>query len=327
MLARIDEHNTIRTPFAYDGGPLALRAQSGGPSDLQAIDRRLPDPVAAEWRHQSAGRKPIIRAPGIATAVSARGFLTADGDQCAVLSRSIHGRKRRDHGAASDPQAGGVSVRSLRGSLDGAGLRAGGELHRAGLHALITAALRTAAARAGAVNQPTLRRSSWQQIDLPAFLGEDFTDDAELRRLLGYEVKTPRSDGIFHDAPRKIRRVKEATRASGVRSGLGGRIAPDHIDGLVCAAAGKRDGLGRQPRHRVDRKALPPADIDGPNPREHHMYRCNAHRVKAAEYPPWFAIRWLVEVSSGRPKPPTSCVSGGAGTNGPTANETSNASN
>jgi ectoine hydroxylase-related dioxygenase (phytanoyl-CoA dioxygenase family) len=36
-----------------------------------------------------------------------------------------------------------------------------------------------------------------QQIDLPAFLGEDFTDDASLRRLLGYEVKTPRSDAEY----------------------------------------------------------------------------------------------------------------------------------
>ncbi len=32
-----------------------------------------------------------------------------------------------------------------------------------------------------------------QQIDLPAALGEDFTTDGELRRLLGYDVRTPRS--------------------------------------------------------------------------------------------------------------------------------------
>ena len=36
-----------------------------------------------------------------------------------------------------------------------------------------------------------------QQIDLPAFLGDDFTDDASLRRLLGYEVTTPRSDAEY----------------------------------------------------------------------------------------------------------------------------------
>ena len=53
------------------------------------------------------------------------------------------------------------------------------------------------AAERRAVNQvytsPILR----QQIDLPAFLGDDFTDDPSLRRLLGYEVTTPRSDAEY----------------------------------------------------------------------------------------------------------------------------------
>lgn len=40
---------------------------------------------------------------------------------------------------------------------------------------------------------PALR----QQIDLPSALGNDYTDDGELRRLLGYEVSTPRSISEF----------------------------------------------------------------------------------------------------------------------------------
>jgi ectoine hydroxylase-related dioxygenase (phytanoyl-CoA dioxygenase family) len=36
-----------------------------------------------------------------------------------------------------------------------------------------------------------------QQIDLPAALGEQFTTDPRLRRLLGYDVRTPRSVGDY----------------------------------------------------------------------------------------------------------------------------------
>ncbi len=36
-----------------------------------------------------------------------------------------------------------------------------------------------------------------QQIDMPAALGEQFTEDPQLRRLLGYEVRTPGSVGDY----------------------------------------------------------------------------------------------------------------------------------
>jgi ectoine hydroxylase-related dioxygenase (phytanoyl-CoA dioxygenase family) len=42
-----------------------------------------------------------------------------------------------------------------------------------------------------------------QQIDLPAFLGEGFTDDLALRRLLGYEVETPRSVAEYLESRRR----------------------------------------------------------------------------------------------------------------------------
>jgi len=44
-----------------------------------------------------------------------------------------------------------------------------------------------------AVNQVYSIPHIRQQIDLPAALGEQFTLDGDLRRLLGYEVRTPRS--------------------------------------------------------------------------------------------------------------------------------------
>jgi ectoine hydroxylase-related dioxygenase (phytanoyl-CoA dioxygenase family) len=42
-----------------------------------------------------------------------------------------------------------------------------------------------------------------QQIDLPALLGEAFTDDESLKQLLGYGVRTPRSLGEFFASRRK----------------------------------------------------------------------------------------------------------------------------
>jgi ectoine hydroxylase-related dioxygenase (phytanoyl-CoA dioxygenase family) len=54
-----------------------------------------------------------------------------------------------------------------------------------------------------AVNQvysiPLLR----QQIDLPEALGETFVTDGELRKLLGYDVRTPRSVAEYFAARAK----------------------------------------------------------------------------------------------------------------------------
>lgn len=41
-----------------------------------------------------------------------------------------------------------------------------------------------------------------QQIDLPAFLGANYVSDPDIRRLLGYEVQTPRDVLAFYDARR-----------------------------------------------------------------------------------------------------------------------------
>ena len=43
-----------------------------------------------------------------------------------------------------------------------------------------------------------------QQIDLPALLGADYTDDPEVRRFLGYEVRSPADVAAFYDG-RKAR--------------------------------------------------------------------------------------------------------------------------
>ncbi len=54
-----------------------------------------------------------------------------------------------------------------------------------------------------AVNQAYSIPFIRQQIDLPSTLGEDYSDDADVRRLLGYDVRTPQSVAAFYAARQK----------------------------------------------------------------------------------------------------------------------------
>jgi ectoine hydroxylase-related dioxygenase (phytanoyl-CoA dioxygenase family) len=46
-----------------------------------------------------------------------------------------------------------------------------------------------------------------QQIDLPAALGPDYTSDADIRKLLGYDVQTPTSIAAYYEG-RRVRKAK-----------------------------------------------------------------------------------------------------------------------
>jgi hypothetical protein len=114
VLARIDEHNTIRTPFAYDGSLLTLARNPaileickrliGGYQILSQQNGVINPPARTynqgAWHRDLPYQHVVFSRPMAINALFCLG--------------RVHGRKRRDHGAARDPQAGGVSVRSLR---------------------------------------------------------------------------------------------------------------------------------------------------------------------------------------------------------------------
>jgi hypothetical protein len=106
------------------------------------------------------------------SAVPAFCLVAAACDQRVILPGSVHDRERRNHGVARVASSGSIPFRPL---------------HR------IRGGVNTTDRPRRAVNHvysiPLLR----QQIDLPEALGETFAADSKLRKLLGYDVRTPRS--------------------------------------------------------------------------------------------------------------------------------------
>jgi ectoine hydroxylase-related dioxygenase (phytanoyl-CoA dioxygenase family) len=202
-LAEIDEHNTVRVPLASDrlfldlalnanvlavcrrliGGYVILNQQNGitNPPNAQRYDqaafhRDLP------YQHFVSSR------PLGVNALFCIDPFTIDNGATRVLPASHKEEAFPSNQIVNNLQ---IPVAAGAGSfiiLDAMLFHSGG-------------VNRTGTARR-AVNHlytvPIIR----QQIDLPAFLGDDFVSDPEIRRLLGYDVQTLGGVVAFYDARR-----------------------------------------------------------------------------------------------------------------------------
>jgi len=194
LLERIDEHNTIRLPLFYDGIFLDLATN---PVVLEVCRRLIPgyfilnqqngviNPAHEAPYNQGAWHRDLPYQHFVSTrplAINALFCLdefTLDNGATMVIPAS-----HRQEAFPSDETVSqtAVTVTAPAGAfvvLDCMTYHCGG-------------VNRTAQPRRS-VNQvysvPLLR----QQIDLPVALGEEFSDDRDIRRLLGYEVRVPGS--------------------------------------------------------------------------------------------------------------------------------------
>jgi ectoine hydroxylase-related dioxygenase (phytanoyl-CoA dioxygenase family) len=210
-LARIDEHNTIRAPLASDPMFLELALDP----TVVAICRRLMgdyivlnqqngivNPPNAQQYNQGAYHRDlpyqhfVSSHPLMVNAVFCLDTFTTENGATYVVPAS--------HKIESFPSD--AVIRSYQQQIsapEGSFIIMDSMLfHSGGVN-------RTNRARR-AVNQnysiPFIR----QQIDLPAMLGSNYTSDADVRRLLGYDVQTPTSVAAYYD----IRRVKKGITAT-----------------------------------------------------------------------------------------------------------------
>lgn len=196
-LARIDEHNTVRTPFAYDRSLLALARNPaileickrliGGYQVLSQQNGVINPPAKTynqgAWHRDLPYQHVVFSRPMAINALFCLDAFTTENGATLVLPAT---HKQEEFPSDRFVEASAVQVCAPAGSyivLD-CMLYHSGAPNRSGTERR-------------AVNQvytsPILR----QQIDLPAFLGDDFTSDPGLRRLLGYEVTTPKSDAEY----------------------------------------------------------------------------------------------------------------------------------
>ncbi len=196
-LARIDEHNTIRTPFAYDKNLLTLARNPAiseicerliGSYHVLSQQNGVINPPAktynqGAWHRDLPYQHVVFSRPMAINALFCLDAFTAENGATLVLPAT---HKQEEFPSDRFVEASAVQVCAPAGSyivLDcmlfhsGAPNRSGTERR--------------------AVNQVYTSPIIRQQIDLPAFLGDNFTDDPCLRRLLGYEVTTPRSDAEY----------------------------------------------------------------------------------------------------------------------------------
>ncbi|NOJ47791.1 phytanoyl-CoA dioxygenase family protein [Bradyrhizobium archetypum] len=196
-LARIDEHNTIRTPFAYDKNLLALARNPaileiceqliGGYQVLSQQNGVINPPAKTynqgAWHRDLPYQHVVFSRPMAINALFCLDAFTIDNGATLVLPAT---HKQEKFPSDRFVEASAVQVCAPAGSyivLD-CMLYHSGAPNRSGTERR-------------AVNQVYTSPIIRQQIDLPAFLGDDFTDDPGLRRLLGYEVTTPRSDAEY----------------------------------------------------------------------------------------------------------------------------------
>lgn len=203
-LEPIDEHNTVRVPFAYDrrllalalnprireitarliGGYQVLSQQNGiiNPPNLQPYNQ-------AAWHRDLPYQHVVFSRPLAINALFCLDEFTMDNGATLVLPAT---HKQEEFPSGHFVERCAIQVTAPRG-------------HYIVLDSMIFhtgATNRTAIARR-AINNVYISPILRQQIDLPAFLGEHFTDDPDLRRLLGYEVTTPRSDAEYFEARRR----------------------------------------------------------------------------------------------------------------------------
>jgi ectoine hydroxylase-related dioxygenase (phytanoyl-CoA dioxygenase family) len=196
-LAEIDEHNTVRTPFAYDRSLLTI---ARNPAILQICERLIGgyqilsqqngviNPPAktynqGAWHRDLPYQHVVFSRPMAINALFCLDAFTAENGATMVLP-------------ATHKQEEFPSDRFIETSSAQVCAPAG---HYIVLDCMLyhSGAPNRSSAERRAVNQVYTSPIIRQQIDLPAFLGDDFTSDPGLRRLLGYEVTTPKSDAEY----------------------------------------------------------------------------------------------------------------------------------
>jgi ectoine hydroxylase-related dioxygenase (phytanoyl-CoA dioxygenase family) len=193
-LFALDEHNTVRVAFARDrrllklalnnrihevashliGGYHVLQQQNGviNPADSK-------DYSQGAWHRDLPYQHVVFSRPLAINALFCVDAFTRDNGATLVLPAT---HKQEAFPSRHFVESATVQITAPRGAyivLDCMTYHTG-SINRTALDRRAVNHVYTA---------PILR----QQIDLPAFLGEGFTDDPALRRLLGYEVETPRS--------------------------------------------------------------------------------------------------------------------------------------
>lgn len=208
-LAEIDEHNTVRAPLASDRLFLELALD---PTVLGVCRRLIGDyvvlnqqngivnPPHGERYNQGAFHRDlpyqhfVSSHPLAINALFCLDSFTLENGATHVIPAS-HKNEAFPSDAVVDALQ--VQVSAPAGSFIVLDCMA---FHRGGVN-------RTARPRR-AVNHvysaPMLR----QQLDLPALLGPDYTSDPDIRRFLGYDVRTPASVAAYYDGRRAIKPAK-----------------------------------------------------------------------------------------------------------------------
>lgn len=193
-LKQLDEHNTIRVAFHHDQRLLALATNR---RVLTVVRRAISDYVvlsqqngivnpanAAEynqgaWHRDLPYQHVVFSRPMAINALFCVDDFTLENGATVVLPAT---HKQEEFPSSRFLRSAAVQVTAPRGSyilLDCMTYHTG-------------STNRTPKDRR-AVNHVYTSPIIRQQIDLPALLGESFTDDQDVRQLLGYGVKTPRS--------------------------------------------------------------------------------------------------------------------------------------
>ncbi len=197
-LEAIDEHNTIRLPLAYEPAFLELAANR---TILELCARLIAgyvvlnqqngviNPPHAQRYNQGAWHRDlpyqhfVSSRPLAINALFCLDAFTIENGATRVLPAS---HLQEDFPSDRFVESEAVTVEAPAGSFIVLDCMA---YHSGGVNG-------TGRARR-AVNQVYSIPLIKQQIDLPAALGEQFTSDPQLRKLLGYDVRTPRSVGDY----------------------------------------------------------------------------------------------------------------------------------
>jgi ectoine hydroxylase-related dioxygenase (phytanoyl-CoA dioxygenase family) len=196
-LARIDEHNTIRAPFAYERSLLAVARNPailqicqeliGGYQILSQQNGVINPPATTynqgAWHRDLPYQHVVFSRPMAINALFCLDAFTAENGATLVLPAT---HKQEAFPSDRFVEASAAQICAPAGSY----IVLDCMLYHSG------AANRSAAERR-AINQVYTSPIIRQQIDLPTFLGDAFTDDPGLRRLLGYEVTTPKSPAEY----------------------------------------------------------------------------------------------------------------------------------
>ncbi|MGO4170876.1 phytanoyl-CoA dioxygenase family protein [Bosea sp. TAF32] len=204
ILRELDEHNTIRVAFHHDRNLLALATNQ---RVLTVVRRAISDYLvlsqqngiinpanAAEynqgaWHRDLPYQHVVFSRPMAINALFCVDDFTLENGATIVLPAT---HRQEDFPSSRFVQSAALQITAPRGSyilLDCMTYHTG-------------ATNRTPMDRR-AVNHVYTSPIIRQQIDLPALLGESFTDDPHVRKLLGYGVKTPRSLDEYYASRRR----------------------------------------------------------------------------------------------------------------------------